>query len=225
MRGSVSPAVAQILREEAAREAATRRAEAAALETQPDLGLDRGRPSEMPPAYATEPAASEMVPESPRETMTRPFAESAVMPESQQAEEARRRMARLRGEPVPGPAAGQSRREVFPDIEQINSTLRSTAERAVAESEISVAEVQTQRRGFRTAFSIVVVFALLLGLIYVLAAPIGEALPQLMPLLDAYREWVDGGRLWLDLRLQDLLEALQGEPAPASPAPQAPAGG
>lgn len=151
-------------------------------------------------------------------------------------------MARLRGEPEPvaeddwqpdprpddvpaRQATGSARRELFPDIEEINSTLRSTAERAAAEAEIPEVVLQTRRRGFRTSFAVIVVFALLLALVYVMAEPIGAALPQFKPPLDGYVAQVDAGRLWLDLRLQDLLAMMQGDAVPEggaapSPAPQ-----
>lgn len=172
----LSPEISRILREEAEREEAKRRAEAEAIETQPDLGLD-----------------------------------APVDREEQLAEEARRRMARMRGEPAPAigaavTTASGTRKELLPDIEEINSSLRPDAERAPARETPPAAEPEVQRRkGFRYGFSLIILIAAALLLAYVQAPRIAERLPALSAPLDSYVAAVDQGRIWLDTTVTALM--------------------
>jgi predicted Zn finger-like uncharacterized protein len=198
-RRTLDPEVADILREEREREEAARRAEAAGLESQPDLGLD-----------------------------------DSTTPEDQRGAEARRRMARLRGQDTPdprGPAAtaaaaaasvaahpeqDQSRRDLLPDIDEINSTLRSGGE--VTSEPAEGSEPPRKSGGFRVGFLLVVGLAVLGALAYAFAPQIGEQVPQLADPLAAYVAQVDAWRLWLDLTLQDLMAAMAGtDSGPAAP--------
>ncbi|MEO1778851.1 MAG: zinc-ribbon domain-containing protein [Pseudomonadota bacterium] len=175
---SIDPDVADILREEAARETQARAGQA--LETQPDLGLD-----------------------------------SAESDGDRRARQARERMARLRGEtPTTDPteaaataAAIGSRRELLPDIEEINSTLRSSGERA-AEPSPEAVETATKRSGFGRGFLLMVVLALILGAIYIFAPQIAQAVPQTDPYLSAYVAQVDVARVWLDGQVTNVLQML-----------------
>ncbi|NCO85297.1 MAG: thioredoxin [Rhodobacterales bacterium] len=175
---TMSPEIAEILREEAAREEAARAAERAAaqaraggLESQPDLGL---------PA----PEASE----------------------DSRADEVRRRTARLRGDPAPN--ANASRRELLPDIEEINSTLRSASDRQDGLPPAPEELIEERKRGFRFGFGSVLAIALVLAAAYVAAPRIIAALPQTAPVLSRYVDGVDNGRLWLDLQLQRIVAGL-----------------
>lgn len=174
-RTTVTPNVAEILRSEAAREDSRRAADApASIESQPDLGLDR--------------------------PMDR---------DEQLAEEARRRMARLRGEAAPAigattAVASGARGEMLPDVEEINSSLRSETERDA--DAIANGDVETKRKsGFRRGFIFVLLLALLALLLYMFAPQISNMVPALEPTLTGYVDMVDKWRLWLDLTLQGLL--------------------
>ena len=188
-RSTVSPEIARILQEEADRERATREAEArTGIESQPDLGL-----------------------------------EAPLDREAQQAEEARRRMARMRGEAAPAigaavTAASGTRRELLPDIEEINSSLRSASERQTPEEleEIEI-EQASNRRGSRFGFTFVVLVFAALSAIYILAPRIGAAVPQAAPALDRYVVMVDEGRIWLDLQMQKLLAMIDSDAAQSAP--------
>ncbi|PVA07316.1 zinc-ribbon domain-containing protein [Thalassorhabdomicrobium marinisediminis] len=179
-RRTMDDDVASILREEAEFEKAARQAEANLIETQPDLDLSHD-------------------PE-----------------EDRRSREARDRLARLRGDadPVtrsaPGAAAAAvpdpnaPRRDLLPDIEEINSTLRQDASTPDAPAD---PEDQTERRsGFRRGFTLMIAFALLALGAYVFAPQISAAVPQAEPVMASYVEWVNEGRLWLDAQLQDLLD-------------------
>jgi predicted Zn finger-like uncharacterized protein len=182
-RRQLDPAVADILRQEAEAEHAARNRETTnGLETQPDLGLE-------------ETAASQTPDENERRML-----------------EAKRRMARMRGEPDPVQAAALSsgpRRELLPDIEEINSTLRTDADRSRNGADVRGTNESEMRRkpkgGFRRGFILVLILVILLGALYVYAPQIARAVPQVDPYLSSYVGWVDTMRLWLDGQVKSIL--------------------
>ena len=186
-RKQLDPSVADILRQEAeAEQEARRRRQADALESQPDLGL-----------------------------------EGADTPSQEvRTKQAEARMARLRGEdsrPVSEAkttaAAIGSRRDLLPDIEEINSSLRTGSERRPVgmRDDLGDETLQTgsgERKGFRRGFLFVVLLAVVLMLVYGSAPEIAKAVPQVDPYLSAYVAWMDGIRLSLDQALQGALQWL-----------------
>lgn len=140
---SLTPDVAQILREEAEHDRQMRQREADPFESQPDLGLD---------------------------------------------------------EPASGPG---SRKDQLPDIEEINSSLRS--------EDIEDAEISKDRRGkgFWRAFFFVILLALIAVAVYIFADDIAAKFPAVAEYLGRYVEWVDGVRLWLN----DILQKVQNPPS------------
>ncbi|MDQ7069310.1 MAG: zinc-ribbon domain-containing protein [Rhodobacterales bacterium] len=193
-RQTLDPAISDVLREEAAREAAARASEGSnGLESQPDLGLGE-------PEFDGEGGAA------------------------MRAQEARVRMARMRGESDPlantrgetgveaavGAAVAGSRRDLLPDIEEINSTLRSTKDRRTASDSTDPASPESlpqrrQRRGFRRGFLLMVLLMVGLVLIYANAPFITEKIPQLDTVLSLYVEKVNLARLWLDAKMSAVL--------------------
>lgn len=176
-RNQIDPEVEDILRSEAERERAARRAET--LESQSELGL-----------VANAPAGLEE--RNRRET------------------EAARNMARLRGEdatviggPIPAPDPDSARRDRLPDIEQINSTLGPEGTGAAGTPE--QLDRARRGRGFRLGFGLVTLVAAALAFLYLGADEIGRALPTVEPTMAAYKDAVDEGRLWLDLKVQSLI--------------------
>ncbi|WP_282091525.1 zinc-ribbon domain-containing protein [Epibacterium ulvae] len=152
---------ADILREEAAREARLRAESQANLETQPDLGLAA------PPRRIT----SEPVPEAHRD-------------------------------PVPDTSAQTSlRRDLLPDIEEINSSLRASDQ--PEETVPSTADLRPAKSGtgFRRGFLMAVLISSLLVLIYSNADQISAQVPQAASLLNKYVVAVDQARLWLDTQV------------------------
>ncbi|UWQ76905.1 zinc-ribbon domain-containing protein [Leisingera sp. M658] len=171
---ALDPALSDILREEAEREVSLRAAEGHGLETQPDLGL-----------------------------------EEAATPEDEAARrsrQARDRMARIRGEDPRQLAAAEtgSRKELLPDIEEINSTLRSAGSAAPAPQAASEELPVRRKSGFARGFSLSVIAALMLVMVYDNAPLISEKLPQADPALSSYVGWVDQMRLWLDGQVRSL---------------------
>lgn len=184
-RQALDASVADILREEAAREAANRQADAqGGLEDQPDLGID-----DLPPAAPPKPSETE------------------------------ERIARLKGETkrpdfseAVAAAVASSRKELLPDIEEINSTLRSDSERE-APALLPEEEEEEERRGFRLGFfSMLVVIGVLVG-VYIFSDEIIAAVPALETTLNGYVAGVDNLRIWFDVQIQKLLVILEGENA------------
>jgi predicted Zn finger-like uncharacterized protein len=94
--------------------------------------------------------------------------------------------------------AGAARRDLLPDIDMINSTLRSDAERGAAHAGGDDEMVVERRRGFRMGFGIVLlIVAVLIGL-YAAAGWLAQTVPALAPMLAAYVEMANGFRAWID---------------------------
>ena len=151
-----------VLREEAARELARRREEEPApIETQPDLALEDPRD---------------------RETPSRAL---------------RARMARLRGEDDEPEDNREEeeyrppRRDLLPDIDEINSSLKPASAR---KPEMSEAEMAQHRRGFRLGFLGAVGIAILMILAYAQAPAIAGAFPGTEVALIGYVDWANGVR-------------------------------
>ncbi|MEB8388607.1 zinc-ribbon domain-containing protein [Rhodobacteraceae bacterium KMM 6894] len=213
-RRQIDPEVAEVLREEAEREKRARAAQAqgsGSLETQPDLGLED------------------------------------VSDDERRSRESRARMARLRGDddPKAGPKTEAyikaeddtqdqidptSRRSLFPDIEEINSSLASdTDQRADMEDHDPYPEAPAGARGgFRRGFLLIVLIAVIALLIYMFAAELALKMPALRDILHDYVVWVDGLRVWLDGQIAALMAWMDtmasGADAPpaADPAPDLP---
>ncbi|MCX8224660.1 MAG: zinc-ribbon domain-containing protein [Sulfitobacter sp.] len=185
-RKQLDPSVADILRQEAEAEKLARQSkQAEVLESQPDLGLDDG-PDEPGP--------------------------------DERSRLAKARTARLRGEEDSdvsqgntGAAAMASRRDLLPDIEEINSTLRTGNERRSADPDLedsTETPMSERQSGFKRGFSIIVVLAVLMVLAYVFASQISSAIPLLEPFLTSYVASINQARVSLDSGLQNILQWL-----------------
>ncbi|RID93211.1 hypothetical protein D2N39_06110 [Gemmobacter lutimaris] len=179
-RSGLDESLMAVLREEAERETQARaREEPRALEVQGDLGL------ETVGAVAT-PAA--------------------------------RRIARLKGiedEPqdeaeIEAVTARSGKgRDLLPDIEEINSTLRPSSERDGA-GDLPSPAAQARGSSFRTGFALMLLIAVGLAAAYVLAPKVGQQIPALAEPMAAYVGAVNAARLWLDGLMQSAIAALQG---------------
>ncbi len=181
-RRSLDDTVLEVLREEAAREAAVRRAEAPPpIEVQTDLGL-APPPPPLPPSVL---AARQS------------FADFLVSPDELTLEEDTQ-------------ARPASRSELFPDVEEINSTLRASSEPRGDESEAGTeTHVGADRRGFRTGFLMIILIAVLSWLVYAMAPQIVAAVPASESAMQAYVEGVDLARLSVDAALQSAIRSLR----------------
>jgi predicted Zn finger-like uncharacterized protein len=189
-RPSLASTVTSVLREEAERETQARIAEGSAdLETQTDLGLQEpeSEPNDEVPA--------------PKEEG--PAVDDAV----------RERTARLRGiEPEDvSDGSPSSRRDLLPDIEEINSTLRATSDRKSRETTVVAEEKPSGRGGFRTGFSLIIVLVSVLLLTYSFAAQIGQRVPALDPAMKTFVSTADAGRRQLDLLMESVISKINSD--------------
>lgn len=176
---SLDESVLSVLREEAEREAAARRAEAPQpIETQTEMGLEPAAPPTVDPVA--------------------------------------RRIARLKGAepepPPPAPTKPQTRRELLPEIEEINSTLRATSEKRSGEAGVVSETLTPQRRrgAFRNGFLLIIVVAVLGTAVYAMAPRLSQQIPAAAPALSRYVAGVDAGRIWLDSTIKGLTASLRG---------------
>jgi predicted Zn finger-like uncharacterized protein len=131
------------------------------------------------------------------------------------ASEAHERMARIRGEKIKANTSAVdmgSRRDRLPDIEAINSTLRSSNDRKFSLNE-SNSTTNNKKRGFKTGFITVAFIALNLAAIYIFAPNIAKTVPQVDPFLSNYVLVIDQCRTWLDDQLQGLAKWLDAKAA------------
>jgi predicted Zn finger-like uncharacterized protein len=162
-RRALDESLLAVLKEEAEREAAARRAERRPIETQTDLGLE----------------------------------------ETGNAAALRERLARLR---APDPEAEPevtdrpaARRDLLPDIEEINSTLRASSENRSAED--LAAEQPTAARGasgFRSGFFLMLFLAVIATAAYVAAPRISQQFPAAEGAMTSYVNGVNRLRSALD---------------------------
>lgn len=191
---SLDPSVAEVLRAEAEREARNRAADT--LETQPELGLQapdeddaarRAREArERMSALRSEDTAASL----PGDESTAPVATSAA-------------------------TAASTRRELLPDIEEINQTLRATERRGMETPQgraVLEDEEKTERSGFANGFRLVLAIAIIAIALYLLAPKIAGIFPGAEPFLTAYVAKIDALRLWLDGQVTALLQMFGGAP-------------
>lgn len=202
---SLDPSVIEVLREEADRETRQRAVETSALEMQPELGLSAPEDDEA----------------------------------ARQARESREHMARVKGDIPPSPdeariaaetavttASASSRRELLPDIEEINETLRASPTRRGMSRDRDMttpqghAEIEdgdiAQRSGFSTGFRTAIAITVLAVALYIIAPSLIGMVPALGSALVPYVEAIDAARLWLDGQIVALLQMLDGFSSEAS---------
>ncbi len=126
------------------------------------------------------------------------------------AQEARSRMARMRGEASEAETGVGPRRELLPDIEEINSAWSASDEGASSGSALGPVrpgQARPKRGGFTRGFALIVIIGVVMALLYVNAPKIARALPVAEPMLNSYVGLVDQARIWLDAQLGDMVPA------------------
>ena len=186
----LDPAVVEVLKQEAEHEAEQRRNEQnSGLETQPDLGL-----------------------------------QEAEDDASRRAREARERMPKTQDDAPVGTDSAiadtlASRRDLLPDVEEINSSLRSASDREVdGESDVDdYLEPQSEKRSFRRGFTLMILLAVILGAVYVMAPKITQSVPMAVPAVSGYVAIVDKGRAALGDRVKGILDWLDAKASSSIP--------
>ncbi len=185
----------EVLRQEAEREARVRARARQKIETQEDLGLENMAPENMGPENA-EPAPP---------ATTGP----ATTGPDRRAVAAQERMARLRGldveEDTTASGGAGARRDLLPDIEEINSSLTSIGSGEIIDDFAEPAK----RSGFRSGFVLMLLLAMIGVALYLYALLISEKVPALSGMLAAYVELVDKARDWVDDMVALALSRLQ----------------
>lgn len=103
-----------------------------------------------------------------------------------------------------------ARRDLLPDVEEINSTLRPSE--IASEDESGQADpAQRESRGFRSGFLMVMTLAIIGAVLYVIAPRLSGMVPALDGPLEAYVGVVDGLRLSLDGMMRSATVAINGE--------------
>jgi len=125
------------------------------------------------------------------------------------------RIARMKGvDPEPRVVRRpQTRREMLPAIEEINSTLRAATERRTGEPSAVAQGLPAPRaslHSFRNGFVLVLLIAAIAVFAYAMAPRIGQQIPGLASGLARYVEAVDMARMWLDAVMQQAISALRG---------------
>ena len=214
-RKEIDPEVADILRQEAAREQHAREMERGTVETQPDLGLDS---ADVPASGTDNDQGYEDEDDSffkTAETSEEPT-DFGIEPREDETAPEPEDVSDLDGnEPYPGnvgeagaaAAALGSRKELLPDIEEINSSLQSNEDRDLAGGDLNpeTPVIKRKKRGFRRGFTFALLLFVIALLIYVFAPQIAAAVPQADPVLSQYVSWVDGLRAGLDGQVQGFL--------------------
>ena len=103
-----------------------------------------------------------------------------------------------------------TRRELLPDIEEINSTLRATSERRGEAASFDAPETLRQRRnGFRKGFLTSLSVMILLLLPYLFAGTLATRFPATAPALGHYSAGIDSVRIWLDSQMKSTTASMQ----------------
>ncbi len=102
------------------------------------------------------------------------------------------------------------RRDLLPDIDMINSTLRAGSEAREDSTATPEPEPVIRTSGFRTGFTFMLVVGVVLLAVYVMAPRIAAAIPGTEPTLSAYIRAIDAGRSWLDNAMETAAQAIRG---------------
>jgi predicted Zn finger-like uncharacterized protein len=127
-----------------------------------------------------------------------------------------RRIARMKGveaEIAPPPIARpQTRREMLPEIEEINSSLRASSEKRSGDAAAVAATMTAAKKngGFRSGFVLMLVLAIVLVTVYVMAPRIAQQIPGAAAAMETYVASVDHARLLLDGLMKSAIGWLRG---------------
>lgn len=118
-----------------------------------------------------------------------------------------------RDAPDTGAEKPQPRRDLLPEIEELNSTLRSSSEKRAGEAMLmaETGPVEAPKRsGFRSGFTLMILIAIAMAVIYIMAPKLAVQFPAAAGVLNAYIGWVDQLRTGLDRMVTQAIGFLNG---------------
>ncbi|MGO4915284.1 zinc-ribbon domain-containing protein [Pseudogemmobacter sp. W21_MBD1_M6] len=121
----------------------------------------------------------------------------------------RERMAKMRGIEDDEPVV-PTRRDLLPDIEEINSTLRATSDRKGASAAKDADVDAGSRSGFRLGFGLMTMLTAILMGLYAYAPRVIEVVPASEPVMVEFVEKVNVARRWLDQTVQNTVGGING---------------
>lgn len=125
-----------------------------------------------------------------------------------------RRLAMLKGKdpdaPPPEPPKPAARRDLLPDVEEINSTLQPSESSYDPDAEVDKLPDLTRRGGFRSGFFLMILLMVIAAAIYLSAPKLVAQFPALEGTLTAYVSMIDSLRLWLNNLVNSATNALNG---------------
>jgi len=133
------------------------------------------------------------------------------------SEEARARMARLRGvqdaeSEQSEDTVAPSRRNLLPDIEDINASLTpDTKQDHIAPPPTDPSATVAPKDGFRSGFRLALILATLGAILYVFAPQIAEAVPAIAGPLESFADAVNAWRTALNEFVQTVAASLTGD--------------
>ena len=197
-RKPLDSSIADILRQEAAREKAAAEAETAPAAQTPDQ------------QRRNDPVAAEET----RRRISMMADEDAKTPAAVAAA-------------ATGAVSADANMRSVPSIDEINQQLRARSQSAAAaEQEEYEQHMAVERRGFRRGFAVVIILIAIAIAPYIFAEQIVDAFPQVAEPMDAYLGVMDSLRLWLNDQYQTvraMIDEYTGSGAAAEPAAPAPA--
>ncbi|MFZ1467669.1 MAG: zinc-ribbon domain-containing protein [Paracoccaceae bacterium] len=127
-----------------------------------------------------------------------------------------RRLAMLQGKdpdaPPPEPARPVARRDLLPDVEEINSTLNPNEDLDELDAEVdALPDLVKGRSGFRSGFFLMILLAVIAAAVYMAAPKLIAQFPSLEESLTAYVRMVDAMRLQLNELMNSATHALKGD--------------
>ena len=193
-RSSLDDNLLAVLREEAEREVAQRKAESSrGIETQTELGIEAAvAAAAAPPPVAAPPRSA-----------------GKAQDFSYLSSDADLNAADLDTTVPEASVRPAARRDLLPDVEVISSTLRSSS--GAGDDDNPMPDLPHIRRssGFRSGFLLSVLLAVIVVVAYVLAPRLAEQFPAAKDTLDAYVAAIDALRLWVGTIVANLTGMLE----------------
>jgi len=104
-------------------------------------------------------------------------------------------------------AATAKRKDMLPDIEEINSSLTPQVDGDIDEPS-QADEAPASKSGFRRGFLFVVAIFVIMAAVYLLAPRIAGQFPQTANMLASYVQWVDGLSMSLNNVMADIADRI-----------------